>query len=126
MNRFLATTIVAAMLVGKAVAAAEPASREPYGIDLEGFSYPHPVQLLSLVNDGEQLRMAYMDIAPVQQNGRTVMLLHGRNFPSSYWAPVINTLANAGYRVVVADQIGFGKPRNRQANCILIRLRATP
>jgi pimeloyl-ACP methyl ester carboxylesterase len=53
--------------------------------------------------------MAYMDIAPVQQNGRTVMLLHGRNFPSSYWAPVINTLANAGYRVVVADQIGFGK-----------------
>jgi pimeloyl-ACP methyl ester carboxylesterase len=126
MNRFLATTIVAAMLVGKAVAAAEPASREPYGIDLEGFPYPHPVQLLSLVNDGEQLRMAYMDIAPLQPNGRTVMLLHGRNFPSSYWAPVINTLANAGYRVVVADQIGFGKPRNRQANCILIRLRATP
>jgi hypothetical protein len=86
MNRFLATTIVAAMLVGKAVAAAEPASREPYGIDLEGFPYPHPVQLLSLVNDGEQLRMAYMDIAPVQPNGRSVMLLHGRNFPSSYWA----------------------------------------
>jgi proline iminopeptidase len=126
MNRFLATTIVGAMLVGKAVAAAEPASREPYGIDLEGFPYPHPVQLLPLVNDGEQLRMAYMDIAPVQPNGRTVMLLHGRNFPSSYWAPVINTLTNAGYRAVVADQIGFGKSSNRQANCILTRWRATP
>ncbi len=31
------------------------------------------------------------------------------NFPSSYWAPVIETLSEAGYRVVVPDQIGFGK-----------------
>jgi pimeloyl-ACP methyl ester carboxylesterase len=38
-----------------------------------------------------------------------VVLLHGRNFPSSYWAPVIKTLSAAGYRVVVPDQIGFGK-----------------
>jgi pimeloyl-ACP methyl ester carboxylesterase len=35
--------------------------------------------------------------------------LHGRNFPSSYWAPVIRTLSDSGYRVVVPDQIGFGK-----------------
>jgi pimeloyl-ACP methyl ester carboxylesterase len=89
--------------------AAEPAPREPYGIDLEGFAYPYPVNLLPLVNDGEQLRMAYMDVAPAQPNGRVVVLLHGRNFPSSYWAPVIKTLADAGYRVIVPDQIGFGK-----------------
>ena len=25
--------------------------------------------------------MAYMDVAPAQPNGRTVVLLHGRNFP---------------------------------------------
>jgi pimeloyl-ACP methyl ester carboxylesterase len=42
-------------------------------------------------------------------NGRVAVLLHGRNFPSSYWAPVIKTLADAGFRVVVPDQIGFGK-----------------
>jgi pimeloyl-ACP methyl ester carboxylesterase len=89
--------------------AAEPTQREPYGIDLEGFAYPYPVSLLPLVNDGEQLRMAYMDVAPAQPNGRVVVLLHGRNFPSSYWAPVIKTLTDAGYRVVVPDQIGFGK-----------------
>lgn len=64
---------------------------------------------LPLVNDGEQLSMAYMDVAPAQPNGRTVVLLHGRNFPSSYWAPVIRMLNDAGYRVVVPDQIGFGK-----------------
>ncbi len=91
------------------VDAAEPAPREPYGIGLEGFAYPHPVAMLPLVNDGEPVRMAYMDVAPAQPNGRAVVLLHGRNFPSSYWAPVIKTLGDAGYRVVVPDQIGFGK-----------------
>jgi pimeloyl-ACP methyl ester carboxylesterase len=91
------------------VHAAAPAEHEPYGIDLEGFPYPYPVKLMPVVNDGEQLRMAYMDVASTKPNGRTALLLHGRNFPSSYWAPVIKTLTDAGYRVVVPDQIGFGK-----------------
>jgi pimeloyl-ACP methyl ester carboxylesterase len=90
--------------------------REPYGIGLEGFSYPYPVQMLPLVNDGEQVRMAYMDVPPATPNGRTVLLLHGRNFPSSYWAPVIGTLSEAGYRVVVPDQIGFGKSSKPMAD----------
>src|SRR4030088_380122 len=89
--------------------AAEPATREHYGIGLEGFAYPYPVSMLPLNNDGEQVRMAYMDVAPAQRIGRSVVLLHGRNFPSSYWAPVIKTLSDAGYRVIVPDQIGFGK-----------------
>ncbi|MFX7772373.1 alpha/beta fold hydrolase, partial [Acinetobacter baumannii] len=90
--------------------------REPYGIALEGFAYPYPVHLLPLVNDGEQVRMAYMDVAPASPNGRTVVLLHGRNFPSSYWAPVIDTLTAAGYRVLVPDQIGFGKSSKPQGD----------
>jgi pimeloyl-ACP methyl ester carboxylesterase len=111
MNRtFLNLLATAALALPFVTAgAAEPAPREPYGIGLEGFAYPYPVSLLPLVNDGEQVRMAYMDVAPAQPNGRTVVLLHGRNFPSSYWAPVIKTLTDAGYRVVVPDQIGFGK-----------------
>jgi pimeloyl-ACP methyl ester carboxylesterase len=91
-------------------------TREPYGIGLEGFAYPYPVQMLPLVNDGEQLRMAYMDVPPATPNGHTVVLLHGRNFPSSYWAPVIRTLSEAGYRVVVPDQIGFGKSSKPMAD----------
>jgi pimeloyl-ACP methyl ester carboxylesterase len=110
MQRLLCAICAAVLLLPSiATNAAEPAQREPYGIDLEGFAYPYPVHLLPLVNDGEPLRMAYMDIAPTQPNGRVAVLLHGRNFPSSYWAPVIKTLADAGYRVVVPDQIGFGK-----------------
>ena len=83
---------------------------EPYGIALEGFAYPHPVRTLPLTHEGERLRMAYMDVRPDGDgNGRTVLLLHGRNFPSSYWEGAIKTLIQAGYRVIVPDQIGFGK-----------------
>jgi pimeloyl-ACP methyl ester carboxylesterase len=112
MNRVVVTALSAAALFASpliAAHAAETAPREPYGIGLEGFAYPYPVNMLPLTNDGEQVRMAYMDVAPAQPNGRIVVLLHGRNFPSSYWAPVIKTLTDAGYRVVVPDQIGFGK-----------------
>jgi pimeloyl-ACP methyl ester carboxylesterase len=111
MNRAVAAAFFVALLAlpFSPSHAAEPAPREPYGIDLEGFAYPYPVNLLPLVNDGEALRMAYMDVAAAQPNGRVVVLLHGRNFPSSYWAPVIKTLNEAGFRVVVPDQVGFGK-----------------
>jgi pimeloyl-ACP methyl ester carboxylesterase len=112
MNRNFVTALSAAavlLLPSIAAEAAESGAREPYGVGLEGFAYPYPVSLLPLVNDGEQVRMAYMDVAPAQPNGGIVVLLHGRNFPSSYWAPVIRTLTDAGYRVVVPDQIGFGK-----------------
>jgi pimeloyl-ACP methyl ester carboxylesterase len=51
-----------------------------------------------------------MDVAPkAAPNGRTVLLLHGRNFPSSYWQGTIEALSRAGYRVVAPDQIGFNK-----------------
>ena len=90
---------------------ATPAARsEPMGIALEGFPYPYPVHFLPLTLEGEDLRLAYMDVAPTgSPTGRTVVLLHGRNFPSSYWEPTIRALAEAGYRVVAPDQIGFGK-----------------
>ncbi len=107
--RLILSVISAAALLATPFLSAHAAEREPYGIGLEGFAYPYPVSLLPLVNDGEPVRMAYMDVAPAQPNGRTVVLLHGRNFPASYWAPVIKTLNDAGYRVVVPDQFGFGK-----------------
>src|SRR6201991_4530519 len=118
MNRIFVSSMLTALLALPLLSAnaAEPTPREPFGIALEGFPYPYPVHLLPVVNDGETLRMAYMDIAPGQPNGRTVVLLHGRNFPSSYWAPVIRTLTGAGYRVVVPDQIGFGKSSKQQGD----------
>jgi pimeloyl-ACP methyl ester carboxylesterase len=101
-------TFVAALCFA---AAASPGARgEAMGIALEGFPYPYPIHFLPITLEGEDLRLAYMDVAPAgAPTGRTVVLLHGRNFPSSYWEPTIEALAAAGYRVVAPDQIGFGK-----------------
>ncbi|GJD74456.1 alpha/beta fold hydrolase [Methylobacterium goesingense] len=100
------------MPVSLAPALAQTAGTDtaPLGIGLEGFAYPYPVFFLERMRDGERQRLAYMDVAAEgQANGRTVVLLHGRNFPSSYWQPVIQALTRAGYRVVAPDQLGFGK-----------------
>jgi pimeloyl-ACP methyl ester carboxylesterase len=86
------------------------AQEAPLGIALEGFEYPFPVSFFPVRINGEELRVAYMDVAPTSPgNGQAVLLLHGRNFPSSYWAPTIKALTAAGYRVVAPDQLGFGK-----------------
>jgi len=86
------------------------AQAPPLGIALEGIEYPFPVSFFPVRINGEELRLAYMDVAPSDAgNGRAVLLLHGRNFPASYWAATIQALTAAGYRVVVPDQLGFGK-----------------
>jgi pimeloyl-ACP methyl ester carboxylesterase len=81
----------------------------PLGIGLEDIDYPYPVHFLDLTIEGQRLRMAYMDALPAKPNGRAVVLLHGKNFNGEYWAETIRALADRGYRVVVPDQIGFGK-----------------
>ncbi|MCG6203237.1 alpha/beta hydrolase [Rhodopseudomonas sp. HC1] len=109
LKMLFAAALGATPVVTPLLTTADAAPREPYGINLEGYAYPYPVHSFAVTSGGEQLAMAYMDVAPAQPNGRTVVLLHGRNFPSSYWAPVIKMLGEAGYRVVAPDQIGFGK-----------------
>ena len=103
--------LIAALVFALAMAAPSLGrAAEPYGIGLEGFPYPHPVSMLTLSEDEDALRMAYMEVKPAgAANGRSVLLLHGRNFPSSYWETAITALTGAGYRVVVPDQVGFGK-----------------
>jgi pimeloyl-ACP methyl ester carboxylesterase len=79
-------------------------------ITLENVRYPHPVKFISLAIGGEDVRMAYMDVRPkTKANGKTVLLLHGKNFGGYYWKDVISALLEGGYRVVVPDQIGFGR-----------------
>ena len=110
MRRVLTIPALGLALLAGTAAPAPAQAAEPLGIALEGFAYPYPVSYLPLTRDGEAQRLAYMDVAPQgSPNGRTVVLLHGRNFPSSYWAPVIAALSGAGYRVVAPDQLGFGK-----------------
>lgn len=85
-------------------------SLKPLSITLEGYDYPYKVDLHDLIIEGQDLRMAYMDVQPEgEPNGKTVVLLHGKNFFGSYWKDTIRTLTQHGFRVIVPDQIGFGK-----------------
>lgn len=78
-------------------------------IRLSGYAYPFPVQQLRLQSQGQELEMAYMDIRPEKPNGKTVVLLHGKNFNGAYWKTTAEALHSDGYRIVIPDQIGFGK-----------------
>ncbi|HYG88323.1 MAG TPA: alpha/beta hydrolase [Azospirillum sp.] len=89
-----------------------------YGPQLEGFDYPHPLQRHAFTSQGQTLSMAFMDVAPAgPPNGRTALLLHGKNFCGATWEGTIKALSEAGFRVIVPDQIGFcasSKPKGYQ------------
>ncbi len=107
-----AGVILASLCLIAAGAFAQEAKSDPtpLGIGLEGVAYPYPVHFLDLSIEGQLLRMAYMDVAPTAAaNGKTAVLLHGKSFSGDYWADTIKLLTGKGYRVVVPDQLGFGK-----------------
>lgn len=78
-------------------------------ITLKDYSYPYKVSYIQLHEQKQVLQMAYMDVKPSHHNGRNVLLLHGKNFNGAYWRTTIAALTHEGYRVIVPDQIGFGK-----------------
>lgn len=78
-------------------------------IMLTNYEYPFDVHYLELNNQNQPLKMAYMDVPAENPNGKTVVLLHGKNFNGAYWKTTIDALTKDGYRVIVPDQIGFGK-----------------
>ncbi|BDS06509.1 alpha/beta hydrolase [Oceaniferula spumae] len=79
------------------------------GIRLEHYDYPFEVSMFKFKDQQQDLEMAYMDVKPEKPNGETVLLLHGKNFCGAYWETTAKRLAADGYRVVMPDQIGFGK-----------------
>ncbi|GHA28121.1 alpha/beta hydrolase [Salinimicrobium marinum] len=78
-------------------------------VDLENYEYPYDVHTLELIVQQQKLGFSYMDIKPEQHNGKNVLLLHGKNFNGAYWETTIEKLSKTGFRVIVPDQVGFGK-----------------
>lgn len=98
------------MLAPASLAQTVPDYDKPLGIGMEEWPYPYPVRFLSLTLGGRLQRMAFMAVAPISlANGQTAVLLHGKNFWGEYWHETISILSHNGFRVVVPDQIGFGK-----------------
>jgi pimeloyl-ACP methyl ester carboxylesterase len=93
-----------------AAVAQAPADYGPVSADVTEIPYPHPVSTFAFVLYGKDVRMAYMDVKPTgAPNGQTVVLLHGFNFFGEAWAGTIDVLTHEGFRVIVPDQIGFGR-----------------
>ena len=107
-TRFARSLLCAAFALAP-ILCAHAADEPVYGPELEGFEYPYPVQRFAFTSQGVKLQMAYMDVKPAKPNGRTVVLMHGKNFCGATWEETIKELLAAGYRVVAPDQVGFCK-----------------
>jgi pimeloyl-ACP methyl ester carboxylesterase len=108
MNIPIKLIVMSSLLITSVTKAQQP-SIKPLDIDLTNYQYPYPVQFITLNIQGEVLKMAYMDVRPSNANGHVVMLLHGKNFNGAYWGQTAKVLAENGFRVIIPDQIGFGK-----------------
>jgi pimeloyl-ACP methyl ester carboxylesterase len=87
-----------------------PAEWGVTAIDFSNVPYPYPVEYLDVEVYGQQLRMAYMDVAPTgTPNGRTVVLFHGFNFGMYAFEHSIGILTAAGFRTIAIDRLGFGR-----------------
>jgi pimeloyl-ACP methyl ester carboxylesterase len=94
-----------------APSAGQQGAAESTGFDLwlHGYAYPYPVKYFQDGTGSAAQCMAYMDVTPAKPNGQVVMLLHGKNFSGAYWKRTAELLLDNGYRVLMPDQIGFGK-----------------
>ena len=79
-----------------------------FTLHAQDFQYPYPVKYLDINMDGQDAKMAFMDVKPAKPNGQSVILFHGKNFTGFYWKDVIAFLSDAGYRVIAPDQLGWG------------------
>lgn len=109
MIRFAFVFAVSVYLTCGAAAHAGTIPEPAYGQELQGFDYPFPVSRYHFRTQGQGAQMAYMDVQPAAPNGKTVVLLHGKNFCAATWEGSITSLTAAGYRVIAIDQLGFCK-----------------
>ncbi|HEV7544798.1 MAG TPA: alpha/beta hydrolase, partial [Reyranella sp.] len=99
--RLLRLAIAAAVGLCSLAAVAAAADEPAYGPELEGFDYPFPVERYRFSSQGQDLQMAYLDVKPSSSpNGRTIVLLHGKNFCAATWEGSIKALTEAGWRVI--------------------------
>lgn len=79
-----------------------------YNKELDGYKYPFEVSTFMLNSQNQDLKMRYMDIGDKDAE-KVIVLLHGKNFSGYYWERVAKDLVKRKYRVIIPDQIGFGK-----------------
>ena len=103
------------LFVGPLLLTAQNNKLQNLDVNLNNVKYPFDVHFLNLHIQNQDLKMAYMDIQPEKPNHKSIVLLHGKNFNGTYWETTIRELVKNGFRVIVPDQIGFGKSSKPQS-----------
>ena len=112
MKKYLITQLLIILTIQ--VSKAQSENLQWLDIKLSNYEYPYPVATLNLNIQKQDLKMVYMDVKPENYNGKNIVLFHGKNFNGAYWETTIKALAKEGFRVIVPDQIGFGKSSKPQ------------
>ncbi|MGO3058740.1 MAG: alpha/beta fold hydrolase [Halomonas sp.] len=109
--RTLLVNCMGAALAAGYIGSASAEDAPQYDGELSGFEYAYPVERFDFSSQGQDMQMAYLDVQPEEgsANGRTVVLMHGKNFCAGTWEDTIEALTDAGYRVIAPDQVGFCK-----------------
>jgi pimeloyl-ACP methyl ester carboxylesterase len=102
------------VLLGSALSIYSQDGQKWMDILLNNYEYPYEVHYFNLKVQQQDLKMAYMDVIPENSNGKNIVLLHGKNFNGAYWRTTIERLSKEGFRVIVPDQVGFGKSSKPQ------------
>lgn len=105
-------TVASASAQGKPVLPPVPTPTDvkPGSINCEDCPYPYPSSYLNIRVYSQDVRISFMDVAAQgTANGHAVLLLHGNNFGGFYFKAIIDALTKEGFRVVVPDQIGYGR-----------------
>ena len=104
MPLFLRVLCLSLLLLGAATAAdaqgrnilppvPTPTDVKPGSITCDECPYPYPSKYLDISVYSQDVRISYMDVAPLgRANGHTVMLLHGNNFGGFYFKAIIDGL----------------------------------
>jgi hypothetical protein len=107
MKQRFALVILSALFIAGAHVAAQrgtsppvptPTDIRPGSINSEDAPYPYPSAYFPITFHGQELRMSYMDVAPIgPANGHTVVLLHGNNFGGFYFGGPAEALRKEGF-----------------------------
>jgi len=103
--------LVSVTLLVMLISACSIQTKQPQTVfdkELSSFSYPFDVNVFNLQSQNQTLKMRYMDIGG-DRTEKVAVLLHGKNFSGYYWERIAKDLVKRGYRVIIPDQIGFGK-----------------
>jgi len=79
-----------------------------FDAELSEYKYPFEVETFEFQSQRLNLKMRYGDLGDKKAT-KTAVLLHGKNFSGYYWDQIATELVKKGYRVIIPDQIGFGK-----------------